>query len=56
MVFMVGIIRVSIEIENNRDKVERSRRERMYQDMLTEKHFDQVRSKAIRDAIFVGLR
>ncbi|MBC7082984.1 MAG: hypothetical protein H5T95_05770 [Firmicutes bacterium] len=56
MVFMVGNIRVSIEIESNKDKIERSRRERMYQDMLTERHFDQVRSKAIRDAMFMGRR
>ncbi|MGE5588662.1 MAG: hypothetical protein ACM3ZO_10700 [Clostridia bacterium] len=56
MVLMVGNIRISIEIENTKDKIERSRTKRVYGDVLTEDHVDQVRSRVIRDTMFTRLR
>lgn len=56
MVFMVGNIRIAIEIETNGKRSQVSRAERIYRDVLTERHFDEVRTTAMRRAMLAGLR
>ncbi|MDK2931599.1 MAG: hypothetical protein PWR07_1730 [Bacillota bacterium] len=54
--FVVGNIRIAVEVEKNQGYSREARAERVYRDMLTQKHFDQVRTTAIRNAMFTGLR
>ncbi|MGE5585174.1 MAG: hypothetical protein ACM309_06545 [Bacillota bacterium] len=56
MMFVVGNVRIAVEVERNRRDSRGARDERVLRDLLTQKHFDQVRTAAIRNAMFSGLR
>lgn len=56
MVFIVGNVRIAIEVARDRDNAQRTRNERIYRDAATERYADQVRAEAMRNAMFFGLR
>lgn len=56
MVFMVGNIRIAIEVAKDKNNTRGARNERIYQDAETERYMDRVRSEAVRNAMFFGLR
>ncbi|MGE5588663.1 MAG: hypothetical protein ACM3ZO_10705 [Clostridia bacterium] len=56
MMFMVGSIKVSVEVKKIQVHPCETRAEQVYRDVLTRKHFDQVRAAAMRNATLAGLR
>lgn len=56
MVFMVGNVRIAVEIAKDKDNARRVRNERTYRGAETERYMDRVRSEAIRNAMFFRLR
>ncbi|MCR4401175.1 MAG: hypothetical protein NUW12_00095 [Firmicutes bacterium] len=56
MVLTVGSIRISVEIDNDREKAKGSRKECLREGVLREDHIDVVRSKVMRDTVFMRLR
>ncbi|MEW6227583.1 MAG: hypothetical protein AB1700_05725 [Bacillota bacterium] len=56
MVFMVGNVKIAIEVTRDKSNARGTRNERIYREAETERHVDQVRSEAMRNAMLFRLR